>query len=71
MKEEKVKFQPQPPDDLPDALDHLAIGLVADKYTKLGKTCETLLLSLGLFYHENPTVLCTCTEISMDYLSQH
>ena len=26
------------PDDWPDALDHLAIGLVANKYTKLGKT---------------------------------
>ena len=25
-----------PPDDWPDALDHLAIGLVANKYTKLG-----------------------------------
>ena len=61
----------RPPDDWPDSLDHLAIGLVADKYTKLFKTCETLLLSLGLFYHENTTVLCTGTEISMDYLSQH
>ena len=27
----------RPPDDWPDALDHLAIGLVANKYTKLGK----------------------------------
>ena len=25
----------RPPDDWPDALDHLAIGLVANKYTKL------------------------------------
>ena len=33
------------PDDLPDALDHLAIGLVANKYTKLRKTSEYLLLS--------------------------
>ena len=35
----------RPLDDWPDALDHLAIGLVARKYTKLGKTSETLLLS--------------------------
>jgi hypothetical protein len=35
----------RPPDDWPDALDHLAIGLVANKYTKLGKTSETLLLT--------------------------
>jgi hypothetical protein len=34
----------RPPKDWPDALDHLAIGLVADKYTKLGKTCENVLL---------------------------
>ena len=40
----------RPPDDWPDALDHLAIGLVANKYTKLGKTSETLLLSQGLSY---------------------
>ena len=26
-----------PPDDWPDALDRLSIGLVANKYTKLGK----------------------------------
>jgi hypothetical protein len=31
-------FTQRPPDDWPDALDHLAIGLVANKYTKLGKT---------------------------------
>ena len=35
----------RPPDDWPDALDHLAIGLVANKYTKLRKTSEYLLLS--------------------------
>ena len=29
-------------DDWPDALDHLAIGLVANKYTKLGKNSENL-----------------------------
>ena len=28
----------RPPDDWPNALDPLAIGLVANKYTKLGKT---------------------------------
>ena len=44
----------RPPDDWPDALDHLAIGLVANKYTKLGKTRENLLLSLGLSYIKIP-----------------
>ena len=37
----------RPPDDWPDAIDHLAIGLVANKHTKLGKTSENLLLSHG------------------------
>ena len=32
----------RPPDDWPDALDLLAKGLVANKYTKLGKTSENL-----------------------------
>ena len=40
----------RPPDEWPDALDHLAIDLVANKSTKLGKTSETLLLSQGLSY---------------------
>ena len=40
-----------PPDDWPDALDHFK---VANKYTKLGKTSETLLLSLGLSYMKIP-----------------
>ena len=31
-----------PPDDWPDALDHLIIGLVINKYTKLEKTSENL-----------------------------
>ncbi len=44
----------RPPDDWPDALDHLAIGLVANKYTKLGKTSEILLLSLWLTYMKIP-----------------
>ena len=44
----------RPPDDWPDALDHLAIGLVANKHTKLGKTSENLLLSHGLSYIKIP-----------------
>ena len=40
----------RPPDDWPDALDHLAIGLVTNKCTKLAKISEILLLSLGLPY---------------------
>ena len=36
------------PDDWPDALDHLTIGLVANRYTNLGKTSKNLMLSLGL-----------------------
>ena len=43
-----------PPDDWPDALDYLTIGLVANKYTKLGKTSENLILSLGLSYIKIP-----------------
>ena len=50
-----VLFSTQrPPDDWPDALDHLAIGLVANKYTKIGKTSENLLLSQGLSYLKIP-----------------
>jgi hypothetical protein len=30
------------------------IGLVANEYTKFGKTSETLLLSQGLFYMKIP-----------------
>jgi hypothetical protein len=49
-------FSTQTPlDDWPDALDHL--GLDADRCTKLGKTSENLILSQGLFYVKNPTVL--------------
>ena len=44
----------RPLDDWPDALDHLAIGLVANKYTKLGKTSKNVLLSQGLSYIEIP-----------------
>ena len=38
----------RPPDDWPDALDILFIGLIANKCTKLEKISEILLLSLGL-----------------------
>ena len=44
----------RPPDDWPDALDHLAIGSVANKCTKLEKISEILLLSLGLSYMKTP-----------------
>ena len=44
----------KPPDDWSDALDHLAIGLVANKCTKLAKISEILLLSLGLSYMKIP-----------------
>ena len=44
----------RPPDYWPDALDHLAIGLVANKCTKLAKKSEILLLSLGLSYMKIP-----------------
>jgi hypothetical protein len=44
----------RPPDDWPDALDHLSIGLDANKYTKLGKTSETLLHSQGMSYMKSP-----------------
>ena len=40
----------RPPDDWPDALDHLAIGLIANKCTKLEKIGEILLFCLGLPY---------------------
>ena len=33
-----------PPDDWPDAVDLLTIRLVANEYTKLGKTSENLIL---------------------------
>ena len=43
-----------PPDDTPDAIDHLTIGLVANKFTKRGKTSKNLILSLGLSYIKIP-----------------
>jgi hypothetical protein len=45
FKEKKSDFSP---DDWPDAIDHLTIGLVAKKYTKLGKTSENLILKPGI-----------------------
>ena len=51
-----------PPDDWPDALDYLTIGLVANKYTKVGKTSENLILSLGLSYIKVPL----CQPIHQD-----
>ena len=33
-----------PPNDWPDALDRLTIDLVANKYTKFGKTSENLMV---------------------------
>ena len=53
LKEKKVKIQPfTQPTDLPKswlgALDYLAIGLVDNKYTKLGKIGEKMFLILGL-----------------------
>ena len=40
--------------DLLDTLDFLTIGLVANKYTKVGKTSENLILFLGLSYIKIP-----------------
>ena len=47
-------FSTRHPDDWPDALEHLTIGLVANKYTKLGKTRENLLLSQGFVLYKIP-----------------
>ena len=43
-----------PPKNWPGALDHLAIGLVDNKYTKLRKICEKVLLILGLAHVNLP-----------------
>ena len=43
-----------PPDNWPGVLDHLVIGLVDTKYTKLGKIGEKLLLILGLAHINFP-----------------
>ena len=54
-KQISVLFSTQRPlDDWPDALDHLDIGLVANKHTKLGKNSENLQLSHGLSYMKIP-----------------
>ena len=46
-----------PPDDWPDAIDHLIIGWFANKCTKLGKPSENLILSLRLSYIKIPLSL--------------
>jgi hypothetical protein len=58
LKEKSLKFQPcSHSRDWPDALDHLAIGLVGNKYTKLRKTSENFIFSQGLSYiYKNSTV---------------
>ena len=43
-----------PSDDCPHALDHFTVGLVGNKYTKLGKTRENLMPSQGLTYIKIP-----------------
>ena len=70
LKEKKIKIQPcAQPTDLPKTgqvlqtrptLDHLAIGLVDNKYTKLGKIGEKVLLILGLAHINLP--LCYVTH---------
>ena len=52
----------RPSDDWPDALDHLTIGLVANKCRKLAKISEILLLSLGLSYMK--ITLCSVAQYS-------
>ena len=47
-----------------DALDCLTIGLVAYKYTKLGKTSENLILSQGMSYIRIP--LCYLPQLCHD-----
>ena len=46
-----------PPDNWPGALDHLAIGLVDKKYTKLGKIDEKSATYFGVGPYKSPTVL--------------
>ena len=63
LKEKKGKISAlfvtqRPPDDWPDALDHLVVGLVATKCTKLEKISEILLLSLVL----------SCMKIPLHYV---
>ena len=43
-----------PPKNWPGAIDHIAIGLVDNKYTKLGKIDEKVLLIFGLSYIKIP-----------------
>jgi hypothetical protein len=58
-------------DNLPDALDHLAIDLVANKYTKLEKISEILLLSLGLSYMKIPLCYWNSLGLCRDYRLNH
>ena len=41
----------------PGALERLAIGLVDNKYTKLGKIGEKVLVILGVGPYKSPTVI--------------
>ena len=60
LKEEKVSL----------VLNHLAIGLVDNKYTKLGKIVEKLLLIFGLSYIKIP--LCYLTpNITRNLVTMH
>ena len=43
-----------PPDNWPGTLDHLAIGLVDNKSTKLGKIGKKVVLNLGLAHINLP-----------------
>ena len=46
----------RPLGDWPDGLDHLAIGLVANLYTKLEKSKWKFVISSGVVLYENHTV---------------
>ena len=51
------KIDGQASDEWPDALDHLAIGLVDNKYTKLGKIGAKSVTYFGVGPYKSPTVL--------------
>ena len=62
----------------PGTLDHLAISLVNNRYTKIGKISENLLLILGLAYlplplcyHENMVAITTTTNLIQDEILTH
>ena len=76
MKEKKSQISAlfltqRPPDDWPDALDHLAISFVAQKYTKPGKTSEILLLSLWLSYMKIPLCYSTLPQENIYVCTTH